>query len=243
MRMIMSYYLTILLQKIPPTIPEFDFSGIVVALSVNAKPALRAEFPPGAPVLGMNDRIFEAASGLAAVACTAMNLVTRTRVKKGDRVLVNGGSSGTGLMTIQLVKDIVGVTGRVVAVCSVNSEAAVKGVIHYTTHDPLHSHPVTHHSHDSANGPFDLIFDTISVQDLYTHSAAYLVRSISSLPQTFLCIGPSKHRIEKVSKFFEEGKLGVVVGSVWEMDGVMKAYERSMTRHTKGKVIVKIQEV
>ncbi|OAX80372.1 hypothetical protein ACJ72_05301 [Emergomyces africanus] len=55
--------------------------------------------------------------------------------------------------------------------------------------------------------------------------------------------GPSKTRIEKVRRLVEEGKLRVVVDSVWDMGDAMKAYERSMTKHAKGKIVVKIQEV
>lgn len=158
MRLIMSAYPTILLQKTPPQVAEFEFSGVVVALSANADAALCAEFPPGTPVLGMNDPVldvirknrgslaeyvvattenlirkpenvsFEEAAGIAATGCTALNLVTRAGVKSGDKVLINGGSSGTGLMAVQLVKDILGDTGKVVAVCSGSSEELVKSV-------------------------------------------------------------------------------------------------------------------
>ncbi|KKZ66015.1 hypothetical protein EMCG_08237 [[Emmonsia] crescens] len=314
MRLIMSAYPTILLQKEPPQVAEFEFSGVVVALSANADAALCAEFPPGTPVLGMNDPVldvirknrgslaeyvvattenlirkpenvsFEEAAGIAATGCTALNLVTRAGVKSGDKVLINGGSSGTGLMAVQLVKDILGDTGKVVAVCSESSEELVKSVgadetIDYTKHDPLHIYLATRHS----TSPFDLILDTIGIQPLYDHSAAYLARPTRDRPQTFFNIGllyppttfigicrtaisfmrimylpsflgggpggfslvrtgSSKMRIEKVRRLVEEGKLVVVVDSVWEMEDVMKAYERSMTKHAKGKVIVRIQQ-
>ncbi|OJD13470.1 hypothetical protein AJ78_06081 [Emergomyces pasteurianus Ep9510] len=315
MRLVMSACPTILLQKEPPRVAEFEFSGVVAALPANADAALRAEFPPGAAVLGLCDPVldvvrkgrgslaeyvvataenlirkpdnvsFEEAAGIAVTACTALNLVTRAGVRSGDKVLINGGSSGTGLMTVRLVKDILGETGQVVVICSGSSDELVKAMgadetIDYTKHDPLHLYLANRYS----TSPFDLILDTIGILPLYDQSASYLTRPTRDRAHTYLNIGmlyppktftgvchmafsltrvmffpsflgggpggyslvrtgSSKTRIEKVRRLVEEGKLGVVIDSVWEMGDVLKAYERSMTKHTKGKVVVKIQQV
>ncbi|EEQ88330.1 zinc alcohol dehydrogenase [Blastomyces dermatitidis ER-3] len=315
MRLILNVYPTIPLQKTTPRVAEFEFSGVVVALSANADAALREEFPLGSPVLGMNDPLHEVArksrgtlaeyvvataenlirkpdnvsleeaAGITVTGCTAMNLVTRAGVRKGDKVLINGGSSGTGLMTVQIVRDILGETGRVVATCSGRNEELVQSlgadeIIDYTKHDSLHKYLATHYS----TSHFDVILDTIGIQSLYDHSSAYLSRPTRDRPQRYLNIGllyppttfinicrailwflrimvlpsflgggpggfsfvttgPSKMRIEKVRRMVEEGKLRAIVDSVWEMDDVMKAYERSMSKHMKGKVVVKVQEV
>lgn len=42
-------------------------------------------------------------------------LVEKAKLKKGDRVFINGGSSAVGVMAIQLAHTIVGSTGLVVA--------------------------------------------------------------------------------------------------------------------------------
>ncbi|PGH08139.1 hypothetical protein GX51_01292 [Blastomyces parvus] len=314
-RLIMHGYPTILLQKTPPRVPEFEFSGVVIAVSASADAALREEFPLGAPVLGMNNPVrevarknrgtlaeyvvgtaenlirkpdnvsLEEAAGIVATGCTAMNLVTRAGVRKGDRVLINGGSSGTGLMAVQIVKNILGKTGRIVATCSGPNEELVQSLgadetIDYTKHDKLHEHLATRYS----ASPFDVILDTIGIQSLYDHCPAYLspptrdrpLRYLNTgalyAPTTFITIcagllwllrvlllpsflggghggfafvrtGPSKMRIEKVRRMVEEGKLRAVVDSVWEMEDAMKAYERNMSKHMKGKVLVKVQEV
>jgi len=45
-------------------------------------------------------------------------LVERAKLKKGDKVLINGGSGAVGVMAVQLARTIVGPTSLVVATCS-----------------------------------------------------------------------------------------------------------------------------
>ena len=57
-------------------------------------------------------------AGLGVAGCTALVLVDKAKLKKGDSVLVNGASGGIGHMVVQMVREMVGESGRVVAVCS-----------------------------------------------------------------------------------------------------------------------------
>ncbi|KAG5294334.1 alcohol dehydrogenase [Histoplasma ohiense] len=219
-RLVMSACPTILLPKTPPRVSEFEFSGVVIAHSDNANASLRAEFPLGTPVMGMNDPVsemvlknrgtlaeyvvataeslvqkptnvsLEEAAGITATGCTSMNLVTRAEVRKGDKVLINGGGSGTGLMAVQIVKDILGETGMLVVTCSARNEELVKSMgadetIDYTKHDPLHEYLAARYS----TSPFDVILDTIGIQSLFEHSADYVARPTRDRPHRYLNIG------------------------------------------------------
>ncbi|KAK2740528.1 zinc ion binding [Onygenales sp. PD_40] len=315
MRMLMRLLPSLPLLRKSPTIPEIDYSGTVIAISPRATDAVRAEFPPGTAVLGVNDPVkevvwrgrgalaeyvvgrvgtvmrkpaglgFEEAAGLGVVGCTALNLVRRAGVRRGEKVLVNGASSGTGVMVVQMVRGLVGEGGWVVGVCSREGLGLVRGlgadeVIDYTT-THLPTYLATHHS----NPPFDKILDTIGIQDLYTHSPAYLSPGRPAGTPTFFNIGAlhavetktdilaalwrilirnpylpvifggvprgyecvttevDKEMFEEVVKMVEGGRLRVVIDSVWGMEEGLKAYERSMTMHARGKVIVKVQDL
>ena len=126
-------------------IPELDFSGTIVAVGSAVSETRHLE--PGVPVFGsvgmiphirtgagaLAEYIKVAASavvrkpdetplkevaGLGVAGCTALVLLEKADLKKGDSVLVNGASGGVGTLVVQLAKDIVGESGRVVALCS-----------------------------------------------------------------------------------------------------------------------------
>jgi len=71
---------------------------------------------------------WEEAAGLPVVGITALSVMDLARVKKGERVMVNGASGGIGSLVVQMAKQAVGEEGRVVAVCSGRNEGMVKGL-------------------------------------------------------------------------------------------------------------------
>lgn len=135
-------------------IPELEFAGVIVALGPpgNNEEALQV----GDEVMGARDlptmlkqngamqsylvnpiRLLTRkpknmsmidASGLTGVGCTAIQSLEVAGVKRGDKVLVTGGSGGLGSMLVQMAKAIVGETGVVVATCSGKNEELVKGL-------------------------------------------------------------------------------------------------------------------
>lgn len=121
-------------------IPELDFSGRVIS----AGPAVPAEFAPGVAVFGTISKLgsiihnqgtlaeyivlnvdciavkpanitFAEAACLSCLGQVALEMVRRAKIKKGDRVLVNGGSGAVGAAAIQLCKDM---GSYVVTTCS-----------------------------------------------------------------------------------------------------------------------------
>lgn len=70
----------------------------------------------------------EEAAGLPIAGVTALSCMDLARVKKGERVLVNGSSGGIGSLVLQLAKQAAGSEGTVVAVCSGRNLEMVKGL-------------------------------------------------------------------------------------------------------------------
>ena len=129
---------------------------------------------------------FEEAAGLGTVGVTAYFVVSKSGLKPGDRVLINGGSGGTGLALIQAARELVGPSGTIVTTCSAKNVELVKSfgadaVVDYTQHASVPAHLKSTY----ASQQFDAIIDTVGTdQPLYNASPAYLAPS-----KPFLTIG------------------------------------------------------
>ena len=138
-----------------PSIPDMDFSGTVIKTSKSV-PVSR-ELVPGTAVFGtvpMSQHLmggkgalaeyvavpaenlvlkpsnvsFEEAAGLPITGVTATSCMDLAKVKRGERVLVNGASGGIGSLVVQMAKGVVGDEGMVVGVCSGRNLEMVKGL-------------------------------------------------------------------------------------------------------------------
>ncbi|KAL8292550.1 hypothetical protein RQP46_001162 [Phenoliferia psychrophenolica] len=89
----------------------------------------------------------------------------------GQRVFINGGSSGTGSWAIQIAKEF---GAEVVTTFSDDSETVVKS-LNPTASINYHSvNLIEHLSKEYADKPFDLIFDTVGLGALYHASPKFL---------------------------------------------------------------------
>jgi len=130
-----------------PWIPEIEFCGTVVAVrGTESSSSTAIHFQVGDQILGSKDlgSVFRQggvladyvvcsvdtivpqpqgmpvveAAGLTAVGCTAIQAVDLAGLKRGDKVLITGGSGGLGTMLVQVCRSVVGSSGIVVATCS-----------------------------------------------------------------------------------------------------------------------------
>jgi NADPH:quinone reductase-like Zn-dependent oxidoreductase len=114
-------------------------------------------------------------AGMAGMGCTAVEFLDAADLKEGDYVLINGGSGAVGILLLQIAKEIVGPSGKVVTTCSGEKFDLVKQygadmAIDYRAQDPVHEYLMREYS----TRKFDAIIDTASSQELYDHSPAYL---------------------------------------------------------------------
>ena len=210
-----------------PAIPEIDFSGEIVAASTLSRtdlhigtkvfgscpPPLHFRYGRGTlaeyvvvPVDTISpvpsNMSMEQAGALSGCGCTAVQLVRRAKIKKGDSVFINGGSGGLGSIVVQVVKAAVGASGQVVATCSGPKLDFVRGLgadevcaalcctillsvvcLLYKTTDmsppqviDYTAHPSlsTHLSQTYSSARFDTVIDNVGIQSLYTSSPSYL---------------------------------------------------------------------
>lgn len=134
---------------------------------------------------------FTKAAGIFGGGCTGLALFQRAgllEVRQGDdgpipvslaagkRVLVTGGSTGTGLVIVQIAKYLVGVDGEVVTTASPRNfeslqRLGITSIVDYTKYPKLHEY----FTQKNASAPFDVIVDVVGTDmSLYEKCELYL---------------------------------------------------------------------
>lgn len=137
---------------------------------------------------------WEEAAGANGMAQTAyFCMIEVGKLRAGQRIFLNGGSTSVGLVGIQIAK---AVGAYVVTSCSAKNFDLVKQmgadeIFDYTA-QPLHEQLTAKFS--GANS-FDLIFDAAGTRSLFLHSPSYLIPS-----GRFLAVGGDLHSYS-VSRF------------------------------------------
>ncbi|KAJ9608588.1 hypothetical protein H2204_015666 [Knufia peltigerae] len=221
-----------------------------------------AKLPEG---VSIQDAASVGTAGLTAYECIIPN------VKAGDRVLINGGSGGTGVWGIQFAK---AVGCYVATICSGRSAEFCQGlgadeVIDYQSQNIVDA---LKKSTAESGHKFDLVVDNVGTSpELYwnchhftNHRAKYVqVGSEISLGAVFdiakrmlwpsflgggrrkiqfLSVQGSRKDLEGIGEWMSQGKVRAVQDSVLRMEDVPKAFERLKTHRARGKVVVTVNE-
>jgi NADPH:quinone reductase-like Zn-dependent oxidoreductase len=206
------------------------------------------------------------AAGMGVVGLTAYQAI-KPNVKEGDKVFINGGSGGTGVLSIQVAKAL---GCHVTTTCSsANVELCqslgADEVIDYKDTDILSALK-------KKGQVFSLVVDNVGLPvDLYADSHHFLLRDgmfvqlgvdfsyggitsvfKSKLFPGFLGGGKRKYDLmlahndadglTQVARWMQEGKVKAVTDSVFEFEKVPQAFERLKTHRAKGKVIVHVRK-
>ncbi|KAK4696195.1 hypothetical protein P7C71_g1682, partial [Lecanoromycetidae sp. Uapishka_2] len=187
-------------------------------------------------------------------------------VKAGDRVFINGGSGGTGVLAIQIAK-ILGC--YVVTSCSSRNNALCRSlgadeVILYDKQDvlaELEKIQKFDHVVDNVGTPAGMYWESHKISN---EGAVYLlVGATPSLGMIYdvMCrflwpgfLGGGKRKfslmsavsdpesLKKMADWIVEGKIKIVVDEVFEMEdkGPVRAFEKLKTGHAKGKIVVRV---
>lgn len=190
-----------------------------------------------------------------------------SNVKEGDRVFINGGSGGTGIFGIQIAKAL---GCHVTTTCSSANVELCKSlgadeVIDYKAVDVVQTlkkkgqifslvvdnvgmpsnlysschHFVLHH------GKFVQVGAEMGISSAVQHASNMLLPGLlggGRRKYQFLVLKAKHEELAQLAKWIEEGKIKVVVDSVWEYDDVPRAFERLKTNRAKGKVVVHVKK-
>ncbi len=260
-----------LAEIIPHTLPltlGWDFSGEIVSLGENVNKWSIGDAVYARPDFSKNgayaDYIVASEYEIAVKPKTlnwqesaAVPLVTLTawqalkdigEVKQGDRILIHAGAGGVGIAAIQLAKQ----AGAFVYTTSSTKniafleELGADEVIDYMQED------------FSTLENLDIVFDTMGGEVLkkswVTLKKGASLISVAEVPDeemavkyevraSFCFVQANSEQLSKISNLIDSGELRVEVDSVYQLEDVVKAHEKSESGHTRGKIVLQMQEV
>ncbi|KAJ8522351.1 hypothetical protein ON010_g17709 [Phytophthora cinnamomi] len=177
-------------------------------------------------------------------------LVTYGKLQKGQRVLILGGSSGTGVFGIQIAKAL---GAEVITTCSHRNVELVKSlgadqIVDYTKEK--WSEVVAEHS-------IDLIYDCGMEPASWNDAAQKVLKEKSGIFVTIMTvdkpiespIGATLHQIFnapcteyllELKKLIDAGKVKTIIDSVHPLENVMEAFKVQMSSRARGKIIIEI---
>ena len=260
------YYAEIIPQTLPLTL-GWDFAGEIASLGKNvskwsigdavyARPDLSKNGTYADYIVVSADEISSKPKTLSWQESAAVPLVTLTawqalndigKIKQGDRVLIQAGAGGVGIAAIQLAK-LAGAT--VFTTSSPRNIEFLKAlgadeVIDYTQED------------FSKLENLDIVFDTIGGEPLEKSWATLkkggCLVSVTEVPSeelatkyevnaSFCFVQANPEQLSKISDLIDSGKLKVEIDSVFLLEDIAKAHEKSEMGHTCGKIVIQMQE-
>ena len=267
-----------------PATPGIDFAGCIVT------PASGSSFKPGQLVFGMagsspfaagglsefiltgNDTIVPLPNGVNPIDAATIGVAGLTayqsivpNVKKGDKILINGGSGGVGVFGIQIAK-ILGC--HVTTVCSTANVELCKSlgadeVVDYKKQsvvEALKAGGIRYdHVVDNVGADMQLYWrcheyttpqaDYVMIAGVPTLGHAFDILKVKLWPGS---IGGGKRKMKgffakpvpeelmQIGTWMNEGKLKPVIDQKFPFEEAPKAFERLKTGRARGKIVVDI---
>lgn len=264
-----------------PAIPGLDFSGKVVSTTLphlkagelvfgttaTPKFGALAEYTvaPKQGVVSLPNHVpLDQAACVGIVGLTAYQCIIPF-IEPGAKVLINGGSGGTGMFGIQIAK---AAGCEVTTTCSSANVDFCKSlgadtVIDYRTENVVDALK-------RSGTEYDLIVDNVFADsNLYWDSHHYLkpegkfitiagtatlkfiteVLKIFFLPRwlgggkrkfSFVSASPNAEQYVQIAKWMEEGKVKVEIEKMYELEDAGKGYKRLKSGRVRGKLVVKV---
>jgi NADPH:quinone reductase-like Zn-dependent oxidoreductase len=186
-------------------------------------------------------------------------------VQAGDRVFINGGSSGTGTFGIQIAK-LLGC--HVTVSCSTSAIELCKELGADEAFDYTKTDLIAELIESGKTEPFDLLVDDVGEPaDLYKESHHYLnpqgkfisigskndIASLAArtLPtfmgggrrksvQVHALLGTNRDDLVQLGRGMAQGKIKAVIDSTYPLQDAAEAYAKLKGGHTHGKIVIRV---
>jgi NADPH:quinone reductase-like Zn-dependent oxidoreductase len=251
-----------------PATPSYEFSGVVAAVGSGVKEvaigqavyALSAFDRDGAAAeyaLVSSEFVAPKPRNQSHVACAAIPLAALSawqglfdhgQLQQGQQVLIHGATGGVGHFAVQLARHhgahVIG------TVSTRNVEAARKlgidEVIDYTTT-----------RFEDSTAPVDLVFDTAGGDRLLRSPSIIrpggkLVSVASEPPReiaaargveaVYFVVVPNRTLLAEITNLVESGHLTPLIDAVYPLAQARAAFERSLSTHGPGKIVLRVVE-
>lgn len=192
---------------------------------------LPEEWKNGVLVLKPENLNFKEAAALPVGAMTAMCLLEKANLKKGQQVLIYGASGSVGSYAVQLAKQE-GAT--VTGVCGGSNVDLVKSlgaerVIDYMKED-----------YSERNEKFDIVFDAVGKT---TKAKAKKVLNAEGKFVTIKMLTKEKtEHLERIKELAEQRKLKPFIDKSFSLDEMVNAHEYVDSGRKRGNVVIDIQQ-
>ncbi|GAA4968742.1 NAD(P)-dependent alcohol dehydrogenase [Algibacter aquimarinus] len=224
------------IEKIGKSVTKFNVGDEVFGTTTMLKTGSYAEYiclpqqwKHGVVAIKPKNLNFKEAAALPVGSMTAMYLLNKANLKKGQRVLVYGASGSVGSYAVQLAnKEGAEVTG----VCSDSNLEMVKSlgadhVINYKKND-----------YTESNKKFDIVFDAVGKT---TKSEAKKVLNSGGVYVSVTMLTKEKvEYLKEVKSLVEQGKIKPFIDKTFTLNNLVKAHEYVDSGRKRGNVVIEI---